>query len=77
MWLFVSVGTWHVQQKGALGGKLIGDIAGLGVLGRGIAQDYLRSPCAAYLCSEEGWENVPEPDEHDERRYKTLEDDSD
>lgn len=76
MWLFVFVAGWHVQQEGALSGKRIGNIASLGVLGGGIAQDDLRCPCAAYLCSDEGRENVSEPDQHDERDYKTLQEDS-
>lgn len=48
MWLIMLVSSWHVQQEGALGGKRISDIAGLGLL-RGIAQDDLCCPRNAYL----------------------------
>lgn len=53
--------SWHVQQKGALSGKRISDIAGLGLLSGGITQDDLCRPCTSDLRSEEGREDVPEP----------------
>lgn len=47
MWLFMSVGSWYVQQKGAVCRKRVGDIAGLRLLDGGVAQYDLRCPCAA------------------------------
>lgn len=37
MWLFMLISSRHIQQKGALSGKRIRNIAGLGLFGRGIA----------------------------------------
>lgn len=49
VWLFMSIGSWYVEKKGAIRGKRVGDIAGLRLLSGSVAQDDLRCPCAARM----------------------------